>query len=53
MSESASRGNVIRSVRSPTFAALENPDFRRYLHGAGDQPGRNLASGCGRALACF
>jgi MFS family permease len=33
MAESASRGNVFRSVRSPTFAALEHPDFRRYYMG--------------------
>jgi MFS family permease len=33
MAESASRGNHFRSVRSPTFAALEHPDFRRYYMG--------------------
>jgi MFS family permease len=33
MAETASRGNVFRSVRSPTFAALEHPDFRRYYMG--------------------
>jgi MFS family permease len=33
MAESESGGNVFRSVRSPTFAALEHPDFRRYYMG--------------------
>jgi MFS family permease len=33
MAESATRTNVDRSVRSPTFAALENPGFRRYYIG--------------------
>ena len=33
MAETASRGNVFRSVRSPTFAALEHPDFRRFYMG--------------------
>jgi len=33
MADSATHGSVFRSVRSPTFAALEHPDFRRYYMG--------------------
>jgi MFS family permease len=33
MAEPATRSSVYRSVRSPTFAALEHPGFRRYYIG--------------------
>jgi MFS family permease len=33
MAESATHASVYRSVRSPTFAALGHPDFRRYYIG--------------------
>ena len=35
MAESATHSSVYRSVRSPTFAALDHPDFRRYYIGQG------------------
>ena len=35
MAESATHSSSYRSVRSPTFAALEHPDFRRYYIGQG------------------
>ena len=35
MAESATHSSVYRSVRSPTFAALEHPDFRRFCIGQG------------------
>ena len=35
MAESATHSSVYRSVRSPTFAALGHPDFRRYYIGQG------------------
>jgi MFS family permease len=35
MADSATHSRIKRSVRSPTFAALEHPDFRRYYIGQG------------------
>ena len=35
MADSATHSSIKRSVRSPTFAALEHPDFRRYYIGQG------------------
>ena len=35
MAESTTHSSVYRSVRSPTFAALDHPDFRRYFIGQG------------------
>jgi MFS family permease len=35
MADSATSSQIARSVRSPTFAALEHPGFRRYYIGQG------------------
>jgi len=35
MADSATSSDVVRSVRSPTFAALDHPGFRRYYIGQG------------------